>query len=197
MLERLDRVASCRRAISSSVRLRVSFIGDSLRGVQNLVGVRVADAAEDVRIGERALQRVVLARQALGELRQRRAEHLEPARIERGQSAAPLRPGGSTPAASAPASVRIAVPGRKIERREPDLAGDRGAALAPAQPPGDHQVQHEEEIALHREDDPLAHASKRDHAPPFERADRRLGRADDEGIADPQALEWLLQHAGR
>ena len=39
-----------------------------LRGVQDLVRIGVADAAQQMRIGERALQRVVLPRQGLAEL---------------------------------------------------------------------------------------------------------------------------------
>src|SRR5690606_21318094 len=53
-----------------------------LRSVQDLVGVGVADAAEEARIGQRALERVVLAAEALYEGRLRRLEDLEPARIE-------------------------------------------------------------------------------------------------------------------
>ena len=37
--------------------------------VKDFVRIRVADAAEDVRIGEGALERVILAGQPLGELR--------------------------------------------------------------------------------------------------------------------------------
>ena len=54
--------------------------------MQNLVGVRVADAAEEMRIGERTLERVVFASLTSPERSGRRAEHLESARIERRES---------------------------------------------------------------------------------------------------------------
>ena len=49
--------------------------------MQDLVRVRVADAAQDPRVGQRALERVVLARQGGPERREVRVEYLEPARI--------------------------------------------------------------------------------------------------------------------
>ena len=59
--------------------------------MQDLVGVGVADAAEEMRIGERALERVVLAARAraanAGEVA---LEHLEAAGIVRAR--APPRP---------------------------------------------------------------------------------------------------------
>ena len=88
----------------------------------------------------------------------------------------------------------MAVPGREIERRQPDLAGNRRAAIAPAQPPGDHQVQDEEQLAVELEDDPLAHPPQADDRASFDGGDRRLQRAHEERIADPQPLERLVQH---
>src|SRR5205814_10347704 len=54
--------------------------------VQDLVGVRVPDSAEEPWIGERALERVVLAAERLPELRRISLQHFEAARIERPQS---------------------------------------------------------------------------------------------------------------
>src|SRR5207248_2360633 len=53
-----------------------------LRTVQDLVGVSVADAAEQPRIGERALERVILAQQTLTERGQSGAGDVEPAHLE-------------------------------------------------------------------------------------------------------------------
>ena len=53
--------------------------------VQNLVGVRVADAAQEARIGERALERVALAEEDVTKLREVRLQDLEPERRERGE----------------------------------------------------------------------------------------------------------------
>jgi hypothetical protein len=50
--------------------------------VQDLVGVGIADPGEEVRIGERALERVVLAFQTLGECGEIGGEDLDAARVE-------------------------------------------------------------------------------------------------------------------
>ena len=53
------------------------------RAVQDLVGIGVADAAEQARVGERALERVVLAGERAAERREVDREHLEAARVVR------------------------------------------------------------------------------------------------------------------
>src|SRR2546427_12893371 len=64
----------------------LGFLGGELRGepqgrqtgrVENLVGVGVADAVEQPRVRERALQRMRLPRQALEGLVRRGGEHIE------------------------------------------------------------------------------------------------------------------------
>ena len=42
--------------------------------------------------------------------------------------------------------------GVEVERQQADLAGRRGAGLLPTQPTGDHQVQHQIQVAVERED---------------------------------------------
>ena len=71
------------------------------RAVEDLVGVGIPDAREEVRIGERALQGVVLARQGVGERVGARFQRLDPASRQRGEllqaqhveRGAALRPG--------------------------------------------------------------------------------------------------------
>ena len=53
--------------------------------MQNLVGVRIADAAEEPRIGQGALERVVFPPQDGAKLCRGRLQHLEPAGIVLGQ----------------------------------------------------------------------------------------------------------------
>ena len=98
--------SACRRRRSVQARdLRVGHLRGQLhrrhpRGVQDLVRVGVADAAEQMRIGQRALDGVILAAQRARELLARRLQQLEAAGIVRGQP--PLRRGRSraTPGAS-------------------------------------------------------------------------------------------------
>ena len=54
-------------------------------GMENLVRIRVADAADQVRIGERAFDGVALACQRGAKLVEAGLERLESARVERGQ----------------------------------------------------------------------------------------------------------------
>src|SRR5882724_462031 len=57
--------------------------GREPRAMQDLVRVRVADAREDVRVGQRALERVVLAGDRAAELLRVTGEGIDPARVER------------------------------------------------------------------------------------------------------------------
>ena len=84
--------------------------------------------------------------------------------------------------------------GGKIERRQTHLTGNGRTTIAPAKPAGNHQVQHDEQVRLHREDDSLADAAERDDPTSLNRAHRRLDRAHDERIPDAQPLQGLLQH---
>src|SRR2546430_13533659 len=56
--------------------------GRQLRAVEDLVRIRVADSREQARIGQRALQRVVLATQRGLEFVERARERLDPAALE-------------------------------------------------------------------------------------------------------------------
>src|SRR6516164_4372534 len=56
--------------------------GRQPRSMQNLVRVSVADTTEESRVGECALERVVLAAQPLGELRESRIEDLDASGIK-------------------------------------------------------------------------------------------------------------------
>ena len=117
--------------------------------MQDLVRVGVADAAEEVRIGERALERVVLARQRVAKRVERRVERLEAAGIERASAAAP-RTRCSDARFFEPASVKNSVPCSKSNAARTSFGPDAEllARLAPAQPAGDHQVDHEDSTSV-------------------------------------------------
>ena len=72
------------------------------RAVQDLVGVGVADAAEEPRVGQRALERVVLAREPGRECRSPASSTSSPPRSNGLQLALRPRPGGSTRGAWCP-----------------------------------------------------------------------------------------------
>ena len=69
--------------------------------MEDLVRVRVADTAEQTRIGEGALERVILGEQPLRERRTSGGERLQSASIEFGEPARP-GPGGSRRVACSP-----------------------------------------------------------------------------------------------
>ena len=120
---RVARVASNRRSISSGVELPRQRQRREPRAVQDLVGVGVADAAEEARVGERALERVVLAHEPRRRTRPDRPRGPRARRARTAASAASPRPGGSTRAACVPASVRTSVPVGNSKDGERDLAG--------------------------------------------------------------------------
>src|SRR5947207_11634160 len=80
---------------------------------------------------------------------------------------------------------------RKVERGQADLARDDGTVLLPAEAPSDHQVDHEEQVVLELEDQPLARTSQAQHALVFGRLERRIGRTEDEWTGQPNALQRL------
>ena len=127
-------------------RRLVSCIGDSRRGVQNLVGVRVADAAEEMRIGQRALERVVLPPQRLANSSAVDVKHLEAAGIECGQRL--LAPNQIQ--RGAPLRARLGQQQRAVGKSNaarPTLPGTF-APPPPAEAAGDHQVDDQEQIVL-------------------------------------------------
>ena len=120
--------------------------GTQPRAMQNLVGVGVADPAEQVRIGERALQRMVLRFQ-------RRAERFRGG-FERFES---CRFGGRVQDMDLGA-VLCARLGKR-ERTVIELEGREWCAPAiPMQSPGNHQMDRQPQPVVETHRDPLARA---------------------------------------
>ena len=157
--------------------------------MQDLVRVGVADAAERARIGERALEGVILRHVSRARnSSKRRIEHFEAAGIVPGELLR-LRKHESEARRLVPASVSVKVPVSKTK----EASAARFAALRPGgepmQPPGDHQVQHQPVIALEPERDALAHAPNDDDAAAVQGIERRIERAQQERMGDPRRLE--------
>ena len=159
-------------------------------GVEDLVGIRVADSAEDVGVGQRSLQRVILLSQSRGEGWLVGGQHLEALRIvrrERRFTADDMNRGltfGSS-------FGQQQGPVREIEGSQPDLSGNRRAGLAPSEPAGDHQMDDDEEVLVEGKDNPLAQAAKTPDVAAGEVARARLDCADDERIAQADPLQPL------
>ena len=154
---------------------------------------------KQMRIGQRALERVVLARRARRGRRARSAvEHLQAA----ADRAPPAPPRPRTTCSEArffvPASVRSSVPVGKSKAARPTLPGYPGAApRLPAQASGDHQVQHQEELALEADHDALAQPPEARDPPADEAREGRLDGAQQERAGQPDRLQRLAQDAGR
>ena len=71
----------------------------------------------------------------------------------------------------------------KVEGREVLLGSNRRAQLLPVQTSRDHQVQHQEQVALESHHDALAEAPNLLQAPVFDQADGRGDRAQQERAA--------------
>src|SRR5205085_3351276 len=130
-----------------------------------------ADAAEEARVGERALQRVVLEPEGRAERLGRSGEDVDAARIERRERRTPVQDveRGALLRARLGQEERAV---RKVERGEAELLRNGGSGLAPAKPPRDHQVDREEELAFERQHDALAEALDVPDAPPVRRRER-------------------------
>ena len=95
--------------------------------MENLVGIGVADAAEQMRIRERPLEGVVLRSQNGFKLLERRRQRFEPARILQAESFLSAKHVQRSPALGAGFREHQA-PFREIERRQRNLAAELGTA---------------------------------------------------------------------
>ena len=124
--------------------------------MEDLVGIGVTDAAEQTRVGERTLQRVVLAPQHTPEIVQTAVQHLDAAGIVLSANSRGTAHGMQRRTLDGARLGEDQGAGRQIESRQAQLARNASPRRAPAKPPGDHQVEDQEEIALKLEDDALA-----------------------------------------
>jgi hypothetical protein len=178
-LASVARVASCSRAIFLVERAR-ELHRRELRRVQDLVRIGVADAAEEVRIGQRRAS-------ACGFSRVSAAENSASV-AARGS----MPPGSSLRSASSPrtsvSEARLRVPASvKIERavakwrsRHVFRPCRASRPAPPAQPPGDHEVDHDEELVVEAEDDALADAPHAFTVRAEDGVERRIVRAQHE-----------------
>ena len=129
--------------------------------MKNFVGVRVADAAEEMWIGQRALERMVFSLQGGLKLREIRLEHFEPSSIVFGQC---FRTADHVerclPLAASLGEDKCAVV--EVERQKTDLARNWRGGLFPPEASRDHQMEHKVELVVQLEDDALADAAQRD-----------------------------------
>ena len=127
--------------------------------MKDLVGVGVADRGQEARIGQRALDRVALARQRL-----RNSARVDPGTSRPPRSKAPRRRASGDEmqgsAALRPGLGQHERSLREVERARPDRRPTGRAARLPVEASRDHQMEDEEEVALEREDEPFPMRSR-------------------------------------
>ena len=167
--------------------------------MEDLVGVGVADAGEDARIGEGALEGAVLRDECVGELFGSEGEDVEAAGVECGERFFALHEmQGGAAFGSGFGESEGAV--GEVEGGEVVAAAEGGAALfcvelTPVETAGDHQVQDEEEVVIKGKHDALAEAAKFADGLAFDGVDARDGGAEEEWGGDAQVFERLTDYA--
>src|SRR5262245_23618398 len=123
--------------------------------MKNLVGVCVANATEQMRIGQRTLERVIAAPEYLRERREIGIHHLEPAPLVLGKGGFSLdNVERRLPLGTCFSEDQGSI--LKIECEQADFAGDCGARRFPSKAPRDHQVKDEKELISGFNDDAFA-----------------------------------------
>src|SRR5688572_16225403 len=124
--------------------------------VQDFIRIRIADSAEETRVGQRTLEGMAFRAQPLGEAVFVRFQYLEPASLELDQALFSCYQidGGAALGAYLGEHENS---GGKLERRQSHLTRRLGTGGLPAKAPGNHQVDHQEESILELKDDPLSH----------------------------------------
>ncbi len=149
-----------------------------------------------MRIGERALDRVVLTAQRFHEVFARRFERLDAARVMRGQRRCTAYEMERDPSRRARLGHEQGAT-VEIKRGQADLAWNRRARGLPAKPPGDHQMDDGKHVILELPGDPLAETQQPDNPLPCHRLERRVDRTQQKGVGETYSRESLPDDSRR
>ena len=157
--------------------------------MQDFVRIGVADAGEQPRAGQRALERVVLGREARSELRRCAGQRLEATGVECRERCLALD--------NMQRRAALAAGLRQDDRTVIEIEHRQRAArrLAVRRPPvqatGDHQMDHEEQrlVGIELDDHPLAEPADADDLATGQRRDRRDGGAQHESARQAQSTQ--------
>ncbi len=123
--------------------------------MQDFVRIRIADAAEEMRISQRPFQRMVLLRECGAECVTSGGHHVNTAGIEFCNAASPSITCNEA-RLLAPASVRVSDAGIEIQSGQGAAAIGEFALLAPVQPSGNHQMKDQPYVVVETNGDALA-----------------------------------------
>src|ERR1700722_2427018 len=162
--------------------------------MQDLIRISVADSAQHARIGERALERVVLRGQHGAKRIEIGGKDVDPSRVERRQvlfSSNDMERGSFLRSSFGENQRTVG----KIERREILSAAKLRLTITPMQAAGNHQVQNEPKIAFHPNRDTLADAPQLLHLASFRARERRLNRPQQKRTGHANLLQRLAGDA--
>ena len=160
---------------------------------QDFVAVGVADAGEDALVGQRALERVRRGAQACEERVVVDVEDFQSAGVEGCQRGAALDQAKGRAFLLARLGQDHAA-GCEVERGQAVALGHRLARGVPAQPAGDHQVQHGEEIVGEFDDDLFGDSADADDLAAREFVYPRRDGAEQERAGQSDAGEPMSAH---
>jgi len=154
--------------------------GGEACGVENLVGVRVADSGENAWIGEGSLEGAVFCCQRNAEFFEIGGEDVDAAWVDglHVVFVAKQVKGGAAFGACFGEDERAV---GKVEGSEIIAAAEFGSERAPVQTAGDHEVQDEPMAVVEFDGDAFANAAQGKHDMAFELFERRLDGAQEEG----------------
>jgi hypothetical protein len=169
--------------------------GGELGGVEDLVGVGVADAAEQALVGESALEGAVLAGERGAEGVEIGGEGIEATGIERAKgffSADEVE-------RSAPLGAGLGEDQRaagEIEGGEVAAAGELAVRPLPVEAASDHEVKDEPEIVIETEGNPLGETAEFADGAAVDGGERRIDGAQEESAVQADTLKRLVENAG-
>jgi hypothetical protein len=169
--------------------------GRELGGVEDFVGIGVADAADEAGIGEGSLECAVFGIQGGAEAVEIRRKDFEAAGIEvaKGLFATDEMEGGAALGAGFGEDQRAC---REIEGGEGVSSGELCLRRAPVETAGDHEMENQPEVAFDADGDALADAAEGEDGLAFDAGKGRIDGAEEEDGAQAYAVEGLRKNKG-
>ena len=158
-------------------------------GMENLVAVGVADAAEKSRIGQRPLERVILHDETVAKNAQIDLKNFDSATVVLGQHrlAANQMHAGALLSSGFGQQERA---DREIESRQRQPGGHKGVRpVDPAEPARDHQMNDQKQRVHEFQNDTFAQAPQSHDGSAFNLTQRRFHRPQDEWTDQPHPMQ--------
>ena len=165
-----------------------------MSGVEDLVGVGVADAGEDARIGEGSFEGAVFYGEGGAEAGEIGGEDVDSARVDvvcGGLVCEEMERGSAFGACFGEDEGPVG----EVEGGEVIAASEFCAEGAPVEAAGDHEVQDEPDAVVELEDDAFADAMERADGVALDFFDARLDGAEEERTGDADVGEGLADDA--